>query len=344
MKKTILKFSVLLLCGTLAFTACKKKDTTPDDASTQQQNADDDARVQTESNAAADDANSALAGDANMSGRIAATTGLTKNYGKIVPGASSVVVDSTTPPATVTITYDGTSNINGRIRSGSISLQLTNKTQWKDTGAVITITFNNYKSTRVRDSKSIIINGTKTITNLTGGLVSTLTSASTDSVSHLIKTTGNGLTITYDDGKTATWNTYRTRSIWYTGSNYTFTWGSISLSIRELKFKISSTNAVSSYTNVAWWGTARSGDPFYAEIPTPIVWDQSVNWFGPVSGVLKLKGLTREIDVTYGVNSSGTVVTNPASNPNATLPLNPDYYEIAWTDLLGKSRTLILQY
>src|SRR6185437_3449450 len=135
-------------------------------------------------------------GDANVSGRIAATTNPV-NRPYLIRGADTVLID--TINRIVRIHYSDTANVNGRYRSGVITVKLTPGTQWKDTNAVITITFNNYSSTRKRDGKTITINGSKTITNLSGGLVSLLGSSNYayDSISHQIQTIGNGLAITF---------------------------------------------------------------------------------------------------------------------------------------------------
>jgi len=340
MKKVIFYFSGLLLCGALIVTSCKKKDTTPaDDAGTQQENADDDARVQSESNSAADDANAALSGDGNVSGRLSAITATAKKHTflYLVAGADSIVVDSTNTPATITIYYDGKTNVNGRTRSGSISIQLTTGTQWKDTNAVITLTFNNFVSTRIIDRKTLTISGSKTITNLTGGLVSKLGSSGYGftTISHQIQTTGSGLTITFDNGKTVNWNTNRTRSITYVTTVSLF---GIPI-VREYRYTLSGDNTTQvPGSNVAWWGVNRNGENFNDIIVSPVVYDESIDWLGPISGKIEITGIAKTLTITYGVNSSGV----PVSNPSAT---NQPYgYELNWTNLAGNAASAIIAY
>jgi len=336
MKKVIFYFSGILICGALVFTSCKKKDTTPDDTSTQQQNADDDARVQTESNSAADDANAALSGDGNISGRLSALTATAKRHKllDLVAGADSVVIDSTNTPPTVTIYYDGISVVNGRTRSGYISIQLTTGTQWKDTGAVITLTFNNFVSTK--GGKTLAITGAKTITNLTGGLVSKLGSSGYGftTISHQIQTTGSGLTITFDNGKTANWNTNRTRSITYVGTT-----AILSIPVREYRYTLTGNNTTQvSGSNVAWWGTNRNGESFSDIIVSPVVYDESIDWLGPISGQVEIAGIAKTLTITFGVNASGVQLTNPSAT---NLPYG---YELNWTNLAGHATSATIAY
>jgi hypothetical protein len=67
---------------------------------------------------------------------------------------------------------------------------------WGDEGAAVTITVQHLKITRVRDNKSITINGTKTITNVSGGLL----------VNRTINVTHICLSITFDNGKQRVWS------------------------------------------------------------------------------------------------------------------------------------------
>ena len=187
MNKAVFYILGLLFFGALLSTGCKKSSGTPqpDDAPTQFQLADDDARVQFEANAAADDANAALSGDITLNGgRKTAALANTGHLSNLVVGADSIVYDSSNQ--TVIIYYDGTTAYNGRIRSGSLSVKLTNGANWAALGATITLTFNNYKSLRIKDNSPLLINGQKIITNFTGGLVSNLAASNQDSVIHLI--------------------------------------------------------------------------------------------------------------------------------------------------------------
>src|SRR5207245_1590336 len=55
-----------------------------------------------------------------------------------------------------------------RTRAGQIKVQLTSGSHWGDVGAVLTLTYNSFKVTRLSDNKSIMFNGTKTLKNING--------------------------------------------------------------------------------------------------------------------------------------------------------------------------------
>jgi hypothetical protein len=322
MKKGIFKFSILMLSCTLIFTACnKKKDPQPaDDTSAQTQNGNDDSNASSESDAALNDANTAIAGQIAMNGaRVAA--GLTG-------AGATYVYDTIATNKRITITYDGITQINGRTRTGTLTATIPLAKHWADTGAVLTLTFTNLKATRVSDGKSITLNGTKTVTNVNGGNIKTLTSTCTGSLVHKIRTTN--MVLTFDDGTTRTWNVARTRTI-------TCSSGSLSISI-------TGDTAIGVHSNVAMWGTNRAGNTFYSIISTPVVWKSttiSLNnictanaYFVPVSGVRVIQGLDHALTITFGVSSTGAIVTTGC----------PYGLKLDWINAKGESKEVIRPY
>ena len=332
MKKAFFYCSVTLLCGGLIFVGCKKSDTIADDASTQIENADDDARVQLESNAAADDANAALSSDVYINGgRLAATTANSRHLPNVVVGADSILFDSVTK--TVIIYYDGTTVLNNRTRTGSLSIQLTSGANWAAKGAVLTLTFNNFLSTRISDGKTIVIKGYKTITNLTGGLVSNLGTAGYqyDSVSHQISAPRDaGLGVIFDNGAIKTWCTDRTRTIGFVKDT---TIGAIT--VRLYKYTLIGNYSTVAHTNISWWGNNRNDQTFYDVITAPIVCDQSIDWLVPISGQIEIIDIAAWLYITYGVNASGAPVAVGAK---------PYGYELSWIDLADNPRTIVVSY
>ena len=331
MKKAFFYCSVTLLCGGLVFSACKKSDTTVDDGSAQLENADDDARVQFESTAAADDANAALADDVYINGgRLAATTAGLRQLPNVVVGADSILFDSATK--TVVIHYDGATVLNNRTRSGSLSIQLTSGANWAAKGAVLTLTFNNYLSTRT-DGKTIQITGSKTITNLTGGLVSSLGTPgyAYDSVSHQISAPVNaGLGIIFDGGAIKTFCTSRTRTMGFVKDT---TIGAITVRLYKYTL-IGNYNTVAHY-NITWWGNNRNDQPFFDVITAPVVCDQSVDWLVPISGSMEIIDIPAWLYITYGVNASGAPVASGTK---------PYGYQLSWVDLTSVARSAVVAY
>jgi hypothetical protein len=315
MKKLIFNSSVLLLSSMLVFTACnKKKDPTPsDDTAAQTQNGSDDSRASSESDAALDDANTAIGGHLSMNGaRIASYPA----------GILSIVYDSTSVNAkTVTITYDSSIVVNGRYRFGSISAHIPSNTTWTTAGAVLTITFHNLKAVRASDGKSITLNGVKTVQNVIGGDVKSLIAGS-GSVVHKVRATN--MSLTFDDGTTRMWNAARTRTI---TRQTTYTWST----------SVSGDTTVGGHANVAMWGTTRAGNAFYSIIQTPVVWsnDACQTYFAPVSGVRVLQGLDHALTITFGVDATG------AAEPATTCPYG---FKLDWVNAQGVSREVIRQY
>lgn len=265
---------------------------------------------------------------------MAATSAAAHVVKNIIQGADTVLID--TVNRKVRIHYDGVTYVNNRIRSGAITIQLISGNYWKDTNAIIWIKFDSLICTRKKDGKSITLNGSKTITNVSGGLVSKLGTLgyTYTQIIHRIQAPqdSNGLEVTFDNGKTVSWHTDRTRTISLAATT------SIGIiPIREYRYTLSGNYSTANNSNLAWWGTNRNGEPFYDAIPTPIVYDESIDWLGPISGEVKITGITKELDITYGVDQNGNPVVNPTIN--TTL-----YYKLSWTDFSGKSRTAVEPY
>ena len=162
--------SVLTLATFTIFTSCKKDDkkddtSNPDLATEITTHSDDQNRVSSETDAAAEDAGTVLEGEVTFSGKLQDV----QNINSICN--ATTVLDTLSNPRTITITYNGVDCSGTRMRTGTIVLSMAANTRWKNAGAVITASFQNYKVKRLSDNKSITINGTQTYTNVTGGLI-----------------------------------------------------------------------------------------------------------------------------------------------------------------------------
>ncbi|MBC7488307.1 MAG: hypothetical protein H7282_16325 [Cytophagaceae bacterium] len=313
MKKTLIKLSMLSLCTGLMFTACKKSsDTaTPSSDTSQQTTGADDSRTQNETDAAATDASNAMSSNS-------ATT-RTSSVSSFIEGAT--IDSSLKATGKLIVTYDGTTNVGGRKRSGNITLQLAGAgaTKWHTAGAVLTITFNNYKATRLSDNKSITINGNKTITNVNGGSVTTL-SVGTGSLVHKIRS--NNMMITFDDNTQRNWSIARTRTITRQSST---------------GFTISTIGdtTISGTPYIAEWGTTRLNSTFYSAITTPVVWNTAKCLYAPISGVRVVGGVSRALTITYGVDSNGNAATGSSC---------PYGIKLDWTNASSQAQTAVLAY
>ena len=305
MKKILLSSAMMLICIAITFTACKKEnDTPPDDSGTQTQNGSDDSNFQTESDNAFSDADNALSKNST-----------TQRISAIPCGITSI---DSTHADTLILTYTNETSCNGlRKRDGSITLALSPAgAKWSDAGVTLTMTFTNYKVTRISDNKSITFNGSAAITKLGSGTMFGL--AINDSLQHKIRS--NNMQVTFDNGTTRPWSVARKRTTTRTG-------------LLAWTVSIAGDTTIGGNTKVAAWGTNRNGNTFYSTIPTPILWNTSC-LSGPMSGVRLIKGLDRELTITYGVDSSGNAVTSGC----------PLYYKLNWTNVKGEAKQLVLHY
>ncbi|MEO8769363.1 MAG: hypothetical protein ABI402_04745 [Ferruginibacter sp.] len=297
----------------VSFSSCKKdKDSSTsnsDYTSELSSQSDDQARISDAVDEVADDANNVLSDHPSLTGRL---TNLTCN--------ATAVVDSLSNPRTVTITYNGANCGGNHTRVGVVVLSMPAGTHWRDAGAVLTIDVQNLKITRLRDGKSITINGTKTITNVSGGLVENL-GTSTTTITHNIATTSTGLTITFDNGSQRVWNVSKQRVFSYNNGIVITTTG---------------THTDGTLTDISEWGTNRFGNDFVTEISSPMIVRQDCD-FRLVSGQVKHDRLAADVVVTFGLDAQGL----PTSCPGAG---ETYYFKLVWTGNNGVVRTVILPY
>lgn len=200
----------------------------------------------------------------------------------------SVVVNDT---ITYTITYNGDNCKGKKTIKGIVEVKKKVGTHWRDVGATVRITFINLKITKISTGKYIILNGTKKLVNVNGGIVKELNGSG--SVIH----TANGfLTTEFDNGTSRTWNVSRKRT--FTGTQ------------NDLTVTVEGTGSADGYSNLVTWGTNRHGEAFYTQITTPIVHKQACDW-DPISGVKvhNIPSGDKKATVTFGFDASGNTVS-----------------------------------
>jgi hypothetical protein len=278
-----------------------------------------------EDDAMNNDADAALSSNVSISGSSVndvpvnnkvATMGVNGVNGANVICDATITFDTTSTTRTVTITYDGSNCWGNRTRTGSISISVPTGVHWGDAGATVTINVNDLAITRVRDNKTITFNGTKTITNVTGGLLKDL--ATLASVTHTISAS---LTITYNNGKTAEWNASKQRVFTYNSG---------------VEITTTGTHSDGTNTNVAEWGTNRFGVSYESLITAPKVIDQSCDYrlTSGANEILNSKGATAT--VTYGLDATGAATTCPGTGSY--------YAELVYVTPAGKTFTYIFPY
>ncbi len=320
---TIALFGLVMSCS-------KDNNNNTSNATTVQTQADDEAMVSSEADIMANDVNAALSSSSSINGEssnvirsgfvavnsVNETMGVDTVTNSLICDAT-IAIDTTVNPRTITISYNGTNCWGNRTRTGTVVVSIAAGVHWKDVNAAVTITVQNLTITRISDGKTIIINGTRTMTNISGGSMTDL--ANLGSITHTIT---DNLSITFADNLVRAWQTSKQRVFTYNNGIVMTTTGTHSDGVNS---------------NVAEWGTNRYGTTFESLITVPKVFRQDCD-FRLVSGqntILRSDSLNSVI--TYGLDATGEPTSCPGSG---------NYYlEVTWTFPNGKSTTpIILPY
>lgn len=301
----------MLACSfVLSFAACKKDKTEEDLTSNEMAvHADDQSRISAELDAVVNDANLIIEQNSTFSGRFESVNGIICD--------ANVTVNTASDPMTITVAYDGTNCLGNRTRTGTVILSMAQGTQWKNAGAAITVTFQDFKITRTSDNKSITLNGSQIYTNLSGGLVLSLANPQS-TITHSI--TSNGLVVTFDDGSERTWKVAKQRVFSYNGG---------------LVISTTGTHSENNITGIAEWGTNRFGKTFTTSITDPLILKEDCN-FRLAGGAVKHTTPNASATVTFGLNITGAPTGCPGSGKY--------YYKVVLTGPNGNSIGLILPY
>ena len=310
MQLKIRLIAAVTLIMAVAFVSCKKADTTPtttDPTTELTAQSDDQSNVSAGTDAIENDVDLVLESNPSFNGKIENILGTVCN--------ANAVADSANGIKRITVTYNGVNCIGNRSLTGVVVLSMPLGTHWKDVGAVLTISTQNLKITRVRDDKSIIINGTKTITNVTGGRLSDLASRGT--ITHLI---AGADSITFDNGKQRIWQVAKQRVFTYNNGIVITTTG---------------THTEGQVTGISDWGTNRFGNAFVTAISQPLVIRQDCD-FRLVSGEVTHSKLAANVVVSFGLNAAGEPTSCPGTGTY--------YFKLVWTGTNGQTKTIILPY
>jgi hypothetical protein len=306
MKKYILGFLAFSLV--IGFISCKKESSTSND-NEMATHSDDQSQITSEVDATANDADIAMESSSSFTGRFHGVEGVICD--------ATVALDVVSNPRTITITYDGTNCHGDRTRTGVVVISMAQGVQWKNAGAAVTVTFQNLKITRVRDSKSITINGSQTYTNVSGGLLINLPTLGT--ITHAI--TSDGLTISFDNGTQRSWQVAKQRVFTY--------------EIGGVVVTTTGTHTDGNNTGIAEWGTNRFGRTFATSIIEPLIVRQDCD-FRLTNGKVKHTTPAVTATATFGLNSSGEPTSCPGTGHY--------YFKAVWTGPNGNSITVIAPY
>jgi len=209
-----------------------------------------------------------------------------------------------------------------RTREGQIKVQLTSGNYWSDVNAVLTITFNNFKVTRLYDNKSITFNGVKTLKNINGNdwlgfLMSTNTLKYQERAFNVL--------VLFNNGSTATWNSART-SEWSYDPNGPG-------GVPKIDITFNGDTTLNGFPAVDSWGINRFGYGFTTYYNAPWVSNTYCGLGRPNSGQL-----------THNVNSANFILTLGVDQNGNPTPYDCAYgYKVSWT-LNGNTHVTILSY
>lgn len=206
-----------------------------------------------------------------------------------------------------------------RTRGGTIKVELTSGNLWSDVNAVLTLTYTNFKITRLSDNKFITFNGVKTLKNINGN----------NWLGFLAGTSGFkyqqrsfGMQVGFNDGQSAVWNSARMTEWTYTPATANIT------------FTSKGDTSVNGFSNVDSWGTNRYSTAFTTYYNTPILSNTYCGLWRPKTGDLIHRLDNSEFRLTLGLDQSGNQST-----------LDCAYgYKVSWTADNGKSYSVILSY
>ena len=203
------------------------------------------------------------------------------------------------------ITYNGLNCSQTKMRIGNVEIRRNINTHWYQQGSIVIIKHINFKVWKVSNpDKWIIINGEKTLQNVSGGLIIQVG----DGVSVVHKVTGN-VSVTFENNTTKNWTITRQKT--FTGN---FTQDSLMMTIDGFGTK-------DGYTNLAVWGVNRNGENFYSQINQSVVFKQFCDW-NPCQGIRNItipsdnKGAT----ITYGYKDNLPIINGEC----------PTQYKLDW--------------
>ena len=213
-----------------------------------------------------------------------------------------------------------------RTRGGQIKVELINGNSWKDVGAVLKLTYINFKIIKLSNNKSIQFNGVKTLKNVNGiNWFTFLTSAS----NFKFQSRALNVNVTFENGDQAIWNSARITTWDYIAANVT-----PGIPYGYVKFTSNGDTIRNGISNIDSWGTNRNGQIFQTYYQSPWVSNSYCGFWRPVSGNLSHQVGIYNLGLQLGVNQNGDPSTLTCAYG----------YKVSWTPLGGTLQTLINSY
>lgn len=213
-----------------------------------------------------------------------------------------------------------------RTRSGQIKVELINGNSWRDVGAVLKLTYINFKVVKLSNNKSIMFNGVKTLKNVNG--INWLTFLMSTS-NFKFQERALNVQVTFETGAQATWNSARITTWDYIGANVT-----PGIPYGYVKFTSNGDTLLNSFSNTDSWGVNRYNQNFQTYYQSPWVSNSYCGFGRPVSGSLTHTVAGNTLALELGVDQSG----NPST-------LSCAYgFKVSWTPQNGTAQSSILSY
>jgi hypothetical protein len=319
MKKIALYFSLALLASALVFSCKKKEENVELDEKVKQFNEDAN-EIKSESDNINNDINSSI-NNTSIGGRTSAS------YSSELCG---VTIDSSQIANKILFyNFDGITPCfsPSRTRSGQIKVELINGNSWKNVGAVLKITYINFKVTKLSNNNAITFNGSKTLKNVNG--INWLTFLLSSS-NFKFQERALNIQVAFSDGTQATWNSARITTWDYIQANAT-----PNIPYGYVKFTSNGDTSLNSSQNVDSWGVNRNSQPFKTYYDAPWISNSYCGFWRPTSGSVKhVVGGANNLAIELGVDQGG----NPSTLPCAY------GFKISWTPFGGTQQVHTLSY
>jgi hypothetical protein len=297
----------MLFCIALTFAACKKSDVTSGDNNSTNNPIVELGKISTNQANFAEEMDES---DAEINELLAMTDysfdGIVAQVDTVRQPlcGSTVVRDTLNGLKRLVITYNGQTCITPRgsiTRNGSIVVSMPLGVRWVDAGAALSVTFNQFSVTRIRtmptpDTGYVMINGSKTISNVTGGrLGRPQMPATRDTIIHQVSSPG--MQVTFSDGTTRSWQVQKRR---------TFISNQVGLIIKSTGLHNDGTTS-----HITEWGTDRLNVAFTTSTPVELVATSGCG-FRILSGEVFHKRGTSSVRITFGCDSTGAPLSGCA--------------------------------
>jgi hypothetical protein len=309
MKNQLLRLALCAFLLATIIVSCKKSDKTdnPNFDTEAAAQSDDESNFAAQLESVSTETDIILQSSSSYAGRLTDLPGVCN---------ATFAMDTSGNPRTITITYNGSNCFGTHTRTGTVVASMATGTRWKNAGAVITLTYTNLVITRLIDNKSITINGSHTLTNVSGGLLINLPVLGP--VTHAINSAG--MSVKFGDNTERTWQVARQRVFTYNNG---------------VVVTVTGTHTEGNVTGIAEWGINRFGRQFTSIISQPLVFRQDCS-FRLTSGQIQHTVPVFNATATFGLNAAG----NPTGCPGAGLY----YCKVIWTGPNNNSHTVIFPY